>query len=187
MPMDINDLATRFDEYHASVQAGAAEVARVAEQVNKLEAKFNRPGMTAGAGDRGNLAAERKALGMFVKTDNDTELKAMSVDGDPSGGYVVMPQVAESIRNVERNQSPIRRLAGYQPMTTGDAWVQPVEQDEDWGAEDVGEKESRPETDNPDLGVDTYPLNEIYANVKITQKLLDLSFIDIGGNSQARF
>jgi HK97 family phage major capsid protein len=45
----------------------------------------------------------------------------------------------------------------------------------------VGETESRTETDTPDLGKLNIPVHEIYANPKVTQKLLDDSSINIGG------
>lgn len=164
----------------------AADVKAINKRQDEIETKVGRPRFLASGDNKGDPVVEHKAMGLFAKAGDDTELKAMAVGSDPSGGYVVMPQVSQTIRDVVRDQSPLVRLARVQPMETGDAWEEPIEQDGDWGAAAMGETESRPVTDNAELGVDRYPLNEVYAKVQVTQKLLDLSFVDVGAWIEGR-
>src|SRR5690606_34746166 len=77
------------------------------------------------------------------------------------------------------DESPIRRLARVETMETGDAWEEVIDLDEA-AAEWVGEKQARPETAAPRVGVLIVPLREQYAMPVATQKLLDTSYIDVG-------
>lgn len=130
----------------------------------------------------GNLAAERKALGRLVKVGDDSEIKSvagLSVDTDPAGGYVVLPHMAATMIKRIWDQSPIRRLARVQSIDTDDAWEEPLDDDQAAAAW-VEEREARPVLAAPELGLLRVPLNELYSNVSVTQKLLDLSFVNVG-------
>lgn len=137
--------------------------------------------------------AERTAFGEFLKGDTDalagmagggdSEFVAaeygMSVQSDPGGGYTVAPQMSSQIRAKQWAVSPIGRLARHIDLDTGDAFEEPVDA-ADIGAEWVNETEDRPELDPATLKLLRVPLNEIYTNQPITQKLLDLSSYNLG-------
>ena len=74
----------------------------------------------------------------------------------------------------------MRRLSRIVKISSGDSWVEPVDFS-DVGAEWVGERASRTETTNPDVGLSSIGVHEIYAHQTVTQKLLDQSFVDVGG------
>ena len=123
----------------------------------------------AGVGD---LGRERTAMGKFIRLGDDGEMKSMSVGEDAQGGYLVLPAVSATTTKRLWDSSPIRRLARIQVMTTGDAWVEPIDRGES-AAEWVTERAERPALTTPQLGLMTIPLCEIYASQPVTQKLLD--------------
>jgi HK97 family phage major capsid protein len=74
----------------------------------------------------------------------------------------------------------MHRLARTVTIKIGDAFEEPVDMGES-GATWAGENQARPATDTPPLGLLRVPVNEIYALQPITQRLLDDSYVDIGG------
>jgi HK97 family phage major capsid protein len=64
-------------------------------------------------------------------------------------------------------------------MNSGDSFEEPFDI-QDAEAVWIGELESRDDTETPGLGLLTVPLQEMYAAPKASQKLLDVSYIDIG-------
>src|SRR5262249_35843565 len=102
-----------------------------------------------------------------------------SAGSDPDGGYVVMPVRSQAMVTRLFNESPIRRLSRVMQMESGDAWEEVIDLDEA-GSSWVGETGSGPVTATPRVGVLRVPLVEAYANPKVTQKLLDTSYIDVG-------
>lgn len=100
------------------------------------------------------------------------EYKALSVDSNPDGGFMVSPTMAQTIITRLFDTSPMRQYASIQTIS-GDAWEEPVDDDEatiGW----VGERATRSETATPELDKLRIPLNEIYAKPHATQKLIDM-------------
>lgn len=167
------DLTSAFEDFKSRYDAKL-------DEIDQHLVRLNRPG--TGGSDRrtgGDLARERAAIGMFIKSGDDRELKAMATDDSPLGGYLTLPQVSATMTRRLWDSSPIRRLARIQNISTGDAWVEPVDRDQS-SAVWVGEREARPALDTPELGLLTIVLNEIYSSQQVSQKLLDLSFADVG-------
>lgn len=182
--MELVELKEAIDGWQTSATAAleqnAKDVKALTDEVDKIQVILGRPGVAMMyRGANNDVAAERKALGGFVKTGSDAELKSMSVGSDPSGGYVVLPKMAASMIKRIFDASPIRRLARVQQIDSGDAWAEPLDLN-DASAEWVGEEQARPELATPDLSMLTVPLNELYSLQKLTQKLLDLASIDLG-------
>lgn len=175
------ELKTAFAGHHAEVKELMKRLDTMDAHIAKMEAKGGRPGAFGNDGKKSStdVEAEHKAFGAFIKNGSEAELKALSTDEDPSGGYLTNTNMAVTINQKIFDQSPIRRLARIVPMDSGDAWEEPLDFS-DIGAEWVGERETRPETEDSDVGLLTIPLQEVYAHQKVTQKLLDLSFVNIG-------
>jgi HK97 family phage major capsid protein len=176
--MNITDAIEAARDLEESVTSFKQDYAK---RLEAIELRLNRP--LSGGYDRavagGNLQAERKALGAFCKTGSDAEFKSMETQIDPAGGYITLPAISDTMTRRLLDSSPIRRLARIQNITTGDAWQEPLDRDE-IAAEWVGETEARPALDTPQLGLLNVPLNEIYTSQQVMQKLLDLSYVDIG-------
>jgi HK97 family phage major capsid protein len=102
----------------------------------------------------------------------------MSVDNDPNGGYTVPPEIGSIILSTQRDMSAMRRLATVR-QTNSDVYEQLMSVG-GGGAVWVGEREARPETSHATLVALSFPSMEAYANVAVTQKLLDDNAVDIG-------
>ncbi|NNM71422.1 phage major capsid protein [Enterovirga aerilata] len=186
---DLAELSRQFSAHHGEVKGllertGArlgefdTQLQAHGDRLDGFEKRLNRPGsVDMKAGD---ASAEHKALATFARRGDDAELKAMSVGSDPDGGFLVHPVLSSRMTKRLFDTTPMRQLARVETITQGDAFEEPLDLD-DVGATWVGETESRPETSTPQVGILRIPLEEIYANPKVTQRLLDDSGFDIGG------
>jgi HK97 family phage major capsid protein len=108
---------------------------------------------------------------------DDQEIKALSVNSDVSGGYLTSPDMGGIIQTRIFETSPMRQLASAQTIGS-DTYEVILDNDEaDCGW--VGETASRPATTTPGLGKLTIYCNEMYANPKASQKILDDAGIDM--------
>lgn len=96
---------------------------------------------------------------------------AMSVGTNSDGGYLAPVEWDRQIRKSRLLTSPMRRLATVQ--TTGVGAFSTVWSNEAWGSGWVGETAARPATSTPTLSSLIFNTGEIYANVAVTQRLLD--------------
>jgi HK97 family phage major capsid protein len=153
-----------------------------AEQ-DSIQAVLKRPGFSNPANDNHDIKAEHDALSAFVRTGDESKLTevraAMSVGSDPGGGYLVLPALSDTWTRKLFDQSPMRRIARTEQITTGSEFIEPIDKDES-GASWVGEQSSRPETDTPDLAMFRVPVEEQYALQKVTQRLIDDASFDVG-------
>ena len=111
------------------------------------------------------------------KSLQGAEVKAMSVGSDPDGGYMVTPTIGSIITGVQFETSPMRAIANIETISS-DAIEYPRDDDEascGW----VGEQEDRTETNTPKAGMQRIPVHELYANPKVTQKLLEDNAWDV--------
>ena len=187
--MDIDELKTAFDDYNAEVGRIAAEQKKTAAAVASLQTMLARiPGngkFKAIDDSTDAIAAEHKAFGSFVKSGSTEEFKALGTDVDPAAGYLTGTEFSRMINQKVHDASPIRRLARVITSSAAVDWVEPVDFS-DLGANWVTERASRSETTNPEVGELKIPLREVYALQTVTQKLLDLSFVDIGSWIQGK-
>jgi HK97 family phage major capsid protein len=120
-------------------------------------------------GDQRLTAAERDAL--------DRLQRALSVDSDPDGGFVVTPELSDRISTIIFETSPVRSVATVQTITT-DALEGLFDGDEasfGW----IAERGSRTETNTPQLGQWRIPTHELFAAPRATQKLLDDAYLNM--------
>ena len=99
------------------------------------------------------------------------ERKSLSVGFDPSGGYVVYPDMSGQIVTKVDETSPMRAFASVQVIST-DALEGLFDLDRA-AAVWVGETQARAETATPKLGKWRIPVHELSAMPAATQKLLD--------------
>ncbi|MBT6716643.1 MAG: phage major capsid protein, partial [Nitrospina sp.] len=105
------------------------------------------------------------------------EVKLLSSDSDPDGGYWMTPEISERAVQKVFETSPMRNIATVETISS-DA----LEIPEDLNEADSGwtsERAARPETNTPQIGVRRIPVHELYAMPKATQTLLDDSRIDV--------
>jgi HK97 family phage major capsid protein len=116
-------------------------------------------------------AKTRKELRGWMRSGNLDVQAGASVSVDPDGGFLVSPELDRMIESLLVEQSPMRQIARVVPVRSSE-WKKLVDE-HGVGSGWVGETQSRPETESPDLGEISIPSCEVYANPKTTQKLLD--------------
>lgn len=170
-------LKQQGEAFDAFQKKHLADLATERKEREALELRFARGGLAIeGKTDPG---PEYKGLAQFVRSGEDSELKAMSVGSNPDGGFTVMPEMANAIRTKLRNLSPISALARHITLGQADTWEEPYDTS-DMTASWVGENQARTAETTPGLGLLRVPLHEITTNQSVTQKLLDTSSYDLG-------
>jgi HK97 family phage major capsid protein len=105
------------------------------------------------------------------------EVKALSSQSDPDGGYLVPRETENAIDRVLAKVSPMRAIATVRQIGAA-SFRKPIATagaDSGW----VGETVSRSETNAPPIGVVEFPAMELYAMPSATQSLLDDAYINI--------
>lgn len=170
--------------------------AEVQKQLDEVFKKANRDRLGGGddpelkaAGEFGRLIGKadftveqlreyKGDLGHYLRT-LQAKATTLAVGNDPSGGYLVTPDVTGRMIRKIYESSPMRQLATVVPIGT-DALEGPIDNGE-MDAQWVGEQATRSQTDAPGFGKWTIPVNELYAYPWVTQKLLEDANIDIEG------
>lgn len=173
----------------------ADQTKSIETELTELKTAFNRQPAPGTAEDK---AAEQKALRkkMFnefgrMRSENregfteylekrgaeNAEIKALSVNSDPNGGYLTMPEMGGIIQTRVFETSPMRQLATV--TTIGSDSYEVILDNDEAGSGWVGETAPRPTTGNPTFAKLTIYCNELYANPKASQKILDDAGIDL--------
>lgn len=126
---------------------------------------------------RAAKAAQQKWLRYGEKSLTPEEEKAMTVGSDVEGGYFVTPDIGGRMISKIYEVSPIRQIAAVQSI--GSDSFEGMEDLDEADAGWVGETGSRDDTTTPEVGKWKIEVNEMYAQPKATQKLLDDSSVDI--------
>lgn len=103
--------------------------------------------------------------------------KAMSVDSDPDGGYLVPRSLSASIAKYVTEVSPMRQLATVETISSDglDIVVDADAAAAGW----VGEQTSRTDTTTPQFKKKSIVAHELYAQPKATQKLIEDAAVDV--------
>lgn len=156
----------------------AAIEARMTEMQTRLdeyELRAQRPGPHGGD----DVAQrESRALATFIRTGNETEMRAAATDSGPDGGWLVLPTIDTSIRTVVRDMSPMRQIAEVVSIS-GSTYERFYSVGQN-GASWVSERETRPQdTNRPQLKKHSYGVAELYACPAATRHQLEDASIDI--------
>lgn len=155
----------------------------VKERIEKVETRLNRPGMALGENEKPDRQSvtRKKAVARYLRKGEGLlsaeEVKLLSSDSDPDGGYWMTPEISRRAAQKVFETSPMRNIAAVETIST-DA----LEIPEDLSEADSGwtsERAARAETGTPQTGVRRIPVHELYAMPKATQTLLDDSRIDV--------
>jgi HK97 family phage major capsid protein len=153
----------------------------VKQRIEKVETKLNRPAMAEHEKLDPNSSARKQAVVHYQRKGEGLlsadEVKLLSSDSDPDGGYWMTPEISERAVQKVFETSPMRNIATVETISS-DA----LEIPEDLNEADSGwtsERAARPETNTPQIGVRRIPVHELYAMPKATQTLLDDSRIDV--------
>lgn len=150
-------------------------VAELQSRIDELEVRDQRGG--TGRTDQ-TADVEMRALAMFARSGDDTEMRAAASDNGPDGGWFVLPQVDTTIRELVTDISPMRGLAEVVTIST-DKYERFYSKGKR-GAQWVTERGDRPQdTTRPELIKHSYGVAEMYAAPAATRHVLDDAAVDI--------
>lgn len=172
----LGDLKDSIDGRLKDIETKAADATKLADRLDKLEAKANRPGTGE---TKDGQTEEQKAFGVYLRRgDKADEVKALRVSSDPQGGYLAPPEMStEMIRDITEF-SPIRALATVR--TTGSPSVTYPKRSGVTNARWRGEGQDQ-EASEPSFGQVEIPVKEVNTYVDISNQLL----ADSAGTAEA--
>ncbi|AKO97295.1 phage major capsid protein, HK97 family [Marinovum algicola DG 898] len=181
------EMKTAVDGFVTELKAFRAEIeTRVQKQEEKMT-MFERKTLAAA---RPALAAtdydapHQKAFDAYLRSGDDDGLrgleldqKSMSTAVNSDGGYLVDPQMSETIKSVLHSGASIRAVASVVNVeaTSYDVLVDTTDLGAGWASETAASAE----TGTPTIDRITIPLHELSALPKASQRLLDDAAFDI--------
>ncbi|QPJ61461.1 MAG: phage major capsid protein [Candidatus Nitronauta litoralis] len=165
-----------------SLVSEVQDLTEIKSRLENLETRMSRPALEVNQSAGDSESNERKQamlsyLRFGERALSPDEIKLLSVDSDPQGGYWVSPEMSHQIVERVFETSPMRNVATVETIST-DA----LEIPEDIGEAGVGwtgETGVRNETSTPTIGVRRIPVHEMYAMPKATQQLLDDARVNV--------
>ncbi len=154
----------------------------------KLEASMNRPGGESEKAMDADLEQKHKAAFKqyisngtlpdgFKAGSEGIEVKAMSTDVNPDGGYLVRPELSQIVIDRVFETSPLRQVANVEQ--TGAKSIDILIDDQEAAARWVGEGASGGETDTPELGQKSLVAHKIEADPRLTTEMIEDAYLDI--------
>jgi HK97 family phage major capsid protein len=170
----LEEKTQRLGNAMADLEAKLAKLGQETKDLTDAFVKSQRGG-TGGETDPAKRDHTKAFLNYVRRGDKEglAELqeKAMSVGSDPSGGYFVPVDTSGRIVAKVFETTPMRQFA-FVDTTNSDTYEGMTDRNEvssGW----VGETTSRAETNTPDVGKYQITIGELYAEPRITQKLLE--------------
>ncbi len=178
----MTDDFAKLQEKHAQLEAVLNRPLSVTTPEQKTQEIRQKANKLFNAFARVNSNDERTDLAKFAKEyikshEGDLELKALTVNSDPNGGYLTLPEFGGIIETYVYETSPMRQLASVIEIGTDTLEYVTDNDQAGWGW--VGETQARPDTYTPQLGKLGITVGEMYAMPNVSQKMLDDAFVDV--------
>lgn len=180
-----------------AIQATKEAIALEKKSREELEVAISRQGATSQKDEGKELDTKRaKIVEDFIRKGNGAnavelkdffherasalqlDAKALRVNTDPDGGYLVLPEFGGVKVGREFETSPMRAYAEVVSINTDS--YEFVLDDDEASASWVAEEASRAETDTPQVRKIILATHEMYAKPKATQKMLEDGIVDVG-------
>ena len=177
------------EKHQKMADAITAQMEEMQAKQAKLQAALNRPGAaeTKGGMDAEVEAKHAEALRHYMATgetlhgvkagSEGVEIKAMSTDVNPDGGYLVRPELSSTIVTRIFETSPLRGVANVE--TTGSKSIDVLIDTDEPGARWAGEGASGGQTDTPQLGQKVIAAHKIEADPRMTTEMIQDSYLDV--------
>lgn len=188
------ELEAKLDKITDSVTKAAEQLQQVEAKNKAIEAMMNRIDLVGEqkTADPEKVKESKAAFKAYLAEGNDAlrdtkfkataeglEIRSLSTDNNPNGGYLVLPQMADFMVTRLFETSPIRQLARV--IQTQSKSMQVVIDDNEAEARWVGEGTSGGETNTPDVGLMEIVAHKIEAEPKVTTEMLEDPFMDVEG------
>ena len=161
--------ATQFEQLQADNAKIRAAFERVAANDNDPKGLSDE--------ERAHKAAFNKLLRKGDKHLNDIEIKALSTDSNPDGGYAVGREMLGTINGQIFETSPLRRVANV--VTTSAKSVEMILDDQQAGFAWAGEGDSVSETTTPTMGKIEIVAKKAQAYPKATVEMIQDGVFDV--------
>ncbi len=176
---------SEFKSFSTDIQS---RIDKQDERMTKLDRKTMmqgsaRPALSATAETE---APHQKAFAAYLRSGEDDGLRGLELEGKAmstavaaDGGYLVAPQIADTIRSVLAGGQSLRSVANVVEVnaTSYDVLVDQA----DIGAGWASELTASGETDTPQIERITIPVHELSAMPRASQRLLDDTAFDLEG------
>lgn len=126
--------------------------------------------MVGGLAHAMTIASDQQRY-MAMAARNGRFRGALHTEANQSGGFLVPEEIEYTLDRLLATMSIMRQLATVRQATaaTLKKYFNMTGADSGW----VGERDSRPETQTPDMKELEYPIQELYANPRVTQVMID--------------
>lgn len=184
--VDVDVVTKALDELKGSVDARlkavetkSLDAGKLADRLDKLEAKLNRPKVS---NDNENVEAtiERKAFTGYLRSGRESlgadEVKALRLADDTAGGYLAVPEFTTEVDKNLVQFSPIRQAARVGNTSNGSVIIprRTAGPTGSW----VGETDDRPETEST-YGQAEIPIHEAACYVDVSTRLLEDAAVNV--------
>lgn len=179
----LGDFQGAVDNRLKAIETKSADSAKLAERLDKLEAKIARPAVhtgTADAEEKKQAEIERKTYGKFIRNGRDNlsadEQKALFEGDSTQGGFLNFPQFSTEVLRYLTLISPVRQAARIN-QTANSSVILPVRgslTNALWSNETSTASESQPAWMQAEI-----PVHELRTYCDISQRLLEDSAVDV--------
>jgi HK97 family phage major capsid protein len=185
----LGDFQTAVDGRLKAIETKSADAAKLAERLDKIEAKLARPAVHTGTkADEDQAAIERKAYSKFIRSGREglaaDEQKALFEGDNVQGGFLNYPQFSTEVLRFLTLISPVRAAARVN-QTANSSLILPVRASITnalWSNEISTATESDPAWNQREI-----PVHELRTYTDISQRLLEDSAVDVVAEVNAAF
>ncbi len=159
----------------AAIETKSADAAKITTRLDALEKRLARPAISTKSVANDDDEA-RAALADYLRTGNDREVKALTIEAPSTGGVVAPPQVSTSIIQKITEFSPVRQLASSIGLSAPLIQIPRLVDDVEVG--EVTETSTRPESETSFEQIDLKP-HEMSVIVPVSKTLIEDAAIDV--------
>ena len=178
MTEELIDTKVSKDELNEVKADADAKIKTLTEELEMLSAKSNRPSVIHSIKE--NKMENKDILGIFARKGIEG-LRAkgddLQISVDAQGGYSLPVEMSSNILELQKEKSPMRQVCGQ--LSTNSTDYSQLVSIGDAASGWVGETDSRPRTDSPELTKISAVFGEIYAAPKAYQHVLEDSFFNV--------
>jgi HK97 family phage major capsid protein len=192
---DIDELKTRdpldderFKKQAEYVTDAMAKLQEVQAKADALAAAMDREDFGKSADERRAAESRKQANDFFRKgitldgKERDKaqlEIRAMSTDVNPDGGFLVRPEFVGKVVGRDFETSPMREVS--EVITGGAKSIELLIDDDEAVVRRIGEGASGGETDTPDIGLKVIVAHKYEAAPKVTIEMVQDADFDVEG------
>lgn len=192
---DIDELKTRdpldderFKKQAEYVTDAMAKLQEVQAKADALAAAMDREDFGKSADERRAAESRTQANDFFRKgitldgKERDKaqlEIRAMSTDVNPDGGFLVRPEFVGKVVGRDFETSPMREVS--EVITGGAKSIELLIDDDEAVVRRIGEGASGGETDTPDIGLKVIVAHKYEAAPKVTIEMVQDADFDVEG------